>query len=710
MQKKEYSIEIGGKTLTAEFNDLSNQADGSVLLRYGNTVVLATVVMSPKEGDSSYFPLTVDYEEKFYAAGQILGSRFMRREGKPSDEAVLSARIVDRTIRPLFNKYIRNDIQVIITVLSIEEDDPDILAVNAASLAIATSDIPWNGPVSAVRIIKDAEKWTINPSYSDRKEDISQLEVVACGKDGNINMIEVAANEYGEADIVTALEKASDEIEKLQDFQKKIVAEMGKEKRKLETPEMSDELIKLFEENVAPKMNEAVFSGPGKESMKNLESEWKDLVKTKLPDEAKMAMDLYEEKLDELIHKEAIDNDRRPDGRKMSEVRPLYAKAGGLSPVLHGSGIFYRGETHVLSVLTLGGPQDSQIIDGMELQTKKKFMHHYNFPPFSVGETGRLGGFNRRMIGHGALAEKALLAVMPPKEKFPYTVRVVSECMASNGSTSMASVCAGTLALLDAGVPIKAPVAGIASGLMMRKNSQGKGENDYEYKILTDIQGPEDHHGDMDLKVAGTKEGVTAIQMDVKVEGVPIYILKEALDEAKKARLHILKTIEEEIKEPRPEISPNAPKIVVVNIKPDQIGMVIGPGGKMINEIRDLTGAEIEIEDDGTVFITGKNGSAEKAQVIIEAMTREYKVGEEYDGTVAKITEFGAFVKIGPSTDGLVHISEIAPYRVDNVSDILKEGDVVPVVIKGVDEKQRLSLSIKRRDPDFAKRHSNKNK
>ncbi len=698
MQKKEYSIEIGGKTLTAEFNDLADQANGSVMLRYGNTVVLATAVMSPQKKDGGdFFPLTVDYEEKFYAAGQILGSRFLRREGRPTDEAILSGRIVDRTIRPLFDQHIRNEIQVVITVLSIEKDDPDVLAVNAASLALAVSDIPWNGPVCAVRLGKATNNspWTINPDYDFRNAEDVFIDMVVCGKDGGINMIEVGAREVDETSIDEGLKEALQYVALLQEFQNKIVRELGKSKRVIDKVSIPVQIIALFDEHIAPKITDAVICGkPGKENTEILKAEWKEVVKAAFPEQVALAMAYYEEKVDETLHHEAIVNNRRADGRDFDEVRPLYAQAGGISPVLHGTGIFYRGGTHVLSVLTLGGPQDSQIIDGMEIQTKKRFMHHYNFPPFSAGETGRLGGTNRRMIGHGALAEKALAAVLPPKDIFPYTIRVVSESMASNGSTSMASVCAGTLSLMDGGVPISAPVAGIASGLMV--DSSGS------YKILTDIQGPEDHHGDMDFKVAGTRAGVTAIQMDVKIDGVPVNILSEALMAAKKARYHILDTMEQTIAVPRAEISPNAPKIVTLKIKPTQIGMVIGSGGKTINEIREKTETEIEIEDDGTVFITGKNGGAEKARDIIAEMTREYVRGDRFNGEVTRLMDFGAFVRIGSNTEGLVHISEIGNFRVSKVSDVLKEGDIVPIVIKEIDEKGRINLSIKEADAEYA--------
>ncbi|HJN62738.1 MAG TPA: polyribonucleotide nucleotidyltransferase [Candidatus Paceibacterota bacterium] len=696
MNQKEYSVEIGGKTITAQFSDMSDQAHGSVILRMGNTAVLATAVMSEEKKEGiNWFPLTVDYEERFYAAGQILGSRFVRREGRPSEEAVLSARAVDRTVRPLFNSEIRNEIQVVITILSIDKDDPDILAVNATSLALATSDIPWNGPVSAVRIgtKNGEEEFIVNPTYPER--DNAHFDMIACGKDDNINMIEVGGKEVSENFTTDALKKASQEIEKLQEWQKKIVSEIGKEKRKIEIEKINKEVITFFEKEIEPKLDGVIFSGV-KGKIWTLEKEWIKLAEEKFPEEnIHLATNYYEERVDEVLHKEALENNRRADGRAMDEVRPISAKVAHISPIIHGSGLFYRGGTHILSVLTLGGPEDAQLIEGMEERLDKRFFHHYNFPPFSVGETGRVGGFNRRMIGHGALAEKAIKPVIPDTEKFPYTIRIVSEAMASNGSTSMGSVCGSTLALMDGGVPIKAPVAGIASGLMMDEKGN--------YKILTDIQGPEDHHGDMDFKVAGTKDGITAIQMDVKVDGVPIPILKEALEAAKNARLHILDVMLKEIPEPRENISPNAPEVVMIKIKPDQIGLVIGSGGKTINDIKDKTGAEITIEDDGSVFITGREGGGQKAQEIIESMTHEYKAGEKFDGEVVKVLDFGAFVRINPWAEGLVHVSEIAPFRINNVADFLKEGDKVPVVVKEVDDRGRVNLSIKAVNPELFK-------
>jgi polyribonucleotide nucleotidyltransferase len=703
MQKKEYAIEIGGKQMIAEFNDWADQANGSVLLRYGNSAVLATAVMGSKESNLDYFPLSVEYEEKFYAAGAILGSRFMRREGRPSDEAVLSGRIVDRTIRPLFPKGLKRDVQVIITVLSLEDYDPDVLAVNAASLALATSNIPWNGPVSAVRIgtQEGSSTFITNPTYKERDEDGSpkaEMDLLACGKDGMINMIEVGAREVSEEVLASAFEKANEEIEKLQKWQQTIVAERAKEKFVIPAHADAAELEALWGEVMVPALK-ALGGTIGKKDFGALKAQWNKAATEKFPEMKPQAIDgLYEHRVDEHVHELAIDAGKRVDGRKFDQIRPLFAQAGGVSPVIHGTGIFFRGETHVLAALTLGGPGDAQLIDTIEYQdAKKRFMLHYNFPPFSVGETGRVGGMNRRMIGHGALAEKALRAVLPSKEVFPYTIRIVSECLASNGSTSQATVCAGTLALMDAGVPITKPVAGIAMGMM---SDAKKGA----YKVLTDIQGPEDHHGDMDFKVAGTKDGVTAVQMDVKVEGVPLKVLAEAFQQAKKARMEILEVITKEIAAPRTDISPRAPKILSLKVKVDQIGLVIGPGGKTINGIRERTKADdITIEDDGSVFITGKNGAAEAAYKEIHDMTREYEVGERFDGEVVRLMDFGAFVKIGPSTDGLVHVSEVAPYRIDKITDAVQIGDIVPVVLKEIDEKGRYNLSIKAADPEWAR-------
>jgi len=699
MQKKEYSVEIGGKTLTAVFTDLAEQAHGSVILKYGETIVLATACMSKDRQEGlGYFNLTVNYLEKFYAAGKILGSRFVRREAKPSEEAILASRMIDRTLRPLFDQSIRHAVQVIVTVISVDDNDPTILAVNAASLALLVSNIPWAGPIGCVRIGKYSdENLKINPPQSLRLGDsLYKFDLAVCGKDGNINMIEASARQAKEEELEEALKKASEEIAKLEDFQKKITAEIGKEKRIIEKEIISSESVILFQENILPKMEAAIFGETGKKNIDDLHTSWNNLAKERFPDREDFFLEdnLFDDTENSILHKKAIEENKRPDGRAMDEIRDLYAQAGGLSSILHGSGIFYRGGTHVLSVLTLGGPEDRHLVDGLQLKVEERFMHHYNFPPYSGGEVGKTGFTNRREVGHGALAEKALAMVLPSVADFPYTIRIVSESMASNGSTSQASICASTLALMDGGVPIKAPVAGIAMGLMY--------ESDDKYKILTDIQGPEDHYGDMDFKIAGTREGITAIQLDVKVEGVPIRILGEAMKQSKNARVKIIDKIEKEIPKPRPNISPNAPKILIIKIDPDKIGFVIGTGGKMIKEIQEKTGATITIEDDGTVYLTGKGDSAEKARKIVEEMTHEFKVGEVLKGEVVKIADFGAFVKLNHFTDGLVHISEMAPFRVERISDIIKEGMVVPVKVIRIDiERGKISLSIKEADKNF---------
>ena len=706
MHTKRFETEIGGKKLIAEFSDLAEQASGSVILRYGETAVLATAVMSERTRDDiDYFPLTVDYEERFYAAGRLLGSRFMRREGRPSEEAILSGRVVDRTIRPLFPQYLRNEVQVIITVLALDEEGPDAIAVNAASLALAVSDIPWDGPVAAVRVGKSAGALVTNPTYKQRQEEA--LDILACGKDGTLNMIEVAAHEASEEEVAVGLSQAIDEHKKIIAFQESIIKEIGKEKRVMPEPQLPAALLDLFTRECAPKLNAAVFSGePGKKHIYALKKEFLGRIKedAALAPWTKIADHFFEDHVDAEIHRGAIGESKRADNRAFDEVRPLFAKAGGVSSILHGSGIFYRGGTHVFTALTLGGPGDSLVVDTIEEpDAKKRFMHHYNFPPYSAGETGRMGGLNRRMIGHGALAEKALVAVIPDKDAFPYTIRLVSECMASNGSTSMGSVCASTLALMDGGVPLKAPVAGIAMGLMMSLNFA----QDKKYKVLTDIQGPEDSHGDMDFKVAGTRGGITAIQMDIKLAGIPLPILVEALAGARAARLRILDVIEKELAAPRVHISPRAPEIITLRVRPEQIGLVIGGGGKTINGIKEASGAsDITIEDDGSVFITGIHGAAQKAKEMIEAVVKEYKPGETYDGEVTRLMDFGAFVRIGPSKDaeGLVHVSEVAPFRIDKIADAVSVGEKVRVMIKEVDEKGRLNLSIKMADPDFALR------
>lgn len=701
MIKKIFSTDFGGRTLTAEFNDLTAHTNGSVMLRYGETVVLVTAVMGKNENAGlPYFPLSVEFEEKFYAAGQILGSRFVRREGKPSDEAVLSARIVDRTIRPLFASHLRVDVQIVVTVLAIGEDDPDVLGVIGASLALSVSDIPWNGPVGVARLVKDRTTGEIicNPTYTEKAKNNFSLEVLACGKEGKINMIETAAYESSEDEVVDLLNQATKIHGALEAWQKTIVSEIGKAKKDFSAPVDDPGLIEFYEKEFSEKLRTALFSKrAGKDHIYEVRDEFiKALSESELAIDAKKAEAFFDAKIDLELHRGAVERGERADGRDMDSVRELYAEAGGISPVLHGSGIFYRGGTRIFSALTLGGPEAAQIVDSIEERDgKKRFMHHYNFPPFSVGETGRVGGFNRRMIGHGALAEKALVPVLPEAEEFPYTIRLVSETMSSNGSSSMGSVCASTLAMMDGGVPIKRPVAGIASGVMFYEN---------KYALLTDIQGPEDEYGDMDFKVAGTTEGITAIQMDVKVDGVPSTVLKEALLKAKAARLQILEVMTKAIATPRASISPRAPEIIMLRILPEQIGLVIGGGGKTINGIKDSTGVdEITIEDDGQVFITGTDGTAKEAAAKIKSLTKRYEVGERVSVTITKLAAFGAFASIDSYNEGLIHISEIAPFRLETVEGVLRVGEVVEVIVAKVED-GKIGLSIKQADPDFAEK------
>lgn len=707
MIKQEYKVQLGEHEIVAEFSNLVDQAHGAVIMRSGNTVVLATACMSANgDNNPGFFNLQVEYQEKFYASGEILGSRFMRREGRPSETAILACRIIDRTLRPLFSHHIKNSIQIVVTVLSVGSFDPVILGINAASLALAVSDIPWNGPVGAValrrpvgekdialnRYVRSTEKSTSEYDYD--------FDLLVCARQGRITMIESMACQVSEEIMAQSFTDAISAIATLEQFQKDIIAKIAKEKRDIPLPVVPTELADVFHTTVRDILWNHLENGTAdKKVFHEVEETYRNALREQYADRDDIfaqAHHYYEITVDAMVHELALQHKKRADGRALDQVRDLYAQAGGLSPLLHGTGIFYRGETHVLSVLTLGGPEDAYTMDGMETKGTKRFMHHYNFPPFSVGETGRFGGLNRREIGHGALAEKALVSVIPSKEIFPYTIRVVSECMASNGSTSQASVCASTLALMDGGVPLLAPVAGISVGLMLHT------EDVSQYALLTDIQGAEDHYGDMDFKVAGTRNGITAIQLDIKLDGIPVAILVDALGSAKKARLQILDSLQQAIAEPRSDVSLHAPKIVSLRIDPSQIGMVIGSGGKTVNEIREKTGAEITIEEDGLVYCIGKNGSAEMARDMIANMTKEWTVGETAQGTVRKVLEIGAIVSISPFADGLVHVSEIAPFRIEKVSDYLTEGQIVPVTVVAIDkERDRISLSIKKDNPEF---------
>ncbi len=690
---KNYSLDIAGQTLKIEIGKLANQANGAVTAQLGDSVVLATAVMSrdAKVG-GDFFPLTVDYEEKYYARGKILGSRFMRREGRPSEEAILNARLIDRAIRPLFNQGIRNETQIVTTILSVDEkNDPDVLAMNAASITLMISDIPWNGPIAAVRIGRVGDKWVINPSFSEREGSVADL-VVSISSDGKINMIEAGPlAEISEDEMVEAIEFAREPLNDLIKFNKKIADDFKTPKTAVAIAEVDtdlrNEVMKFL--NADNALEKAVYEKDKTQRENNLgDLKYKLTEHITVIDATKIgaAEMFFDKAIDEIVHKNILEKEKRPDGRKLDELRGLSSEVGIL-PRTHGSGLFQRGETQVLSALTLGSPSDELIIEGMVVSTKKHFMHQYNFPPFSVRETGRMGAPGRREIGHGALAERALLPIVPGKEKFPYAIRVVSEVLSSNGSSSMASVCGSTLALMDAGVPILKPVAGIAMGLM--SNEKG------DYKILTDVQGTEDHYGDMDFKVAGTRDGITAMQMDVKINGIDAKILKEALYQTKKARLEILDNISKTIDKPRPELSPLAPRIITIQIPIDKIREVIGPGGKVINEIIAATGAAIDIEESGLIFITAENEeSGLKAKETIEGIIKEYKIGEIVTGKVVQILDFGAIVEFGKGKDGMIHISELAPYRVNKVTDIVNLGNEVTVKIKRI-ENGKISLSLK---------------
>lgn len=701
MSVKTYEKEFAGKRLFIEFGRLGGQANGSCRVQYGETTVLVNATMSSRQKNVDYMPLMVDYEEKYYAAGKIKGSKWIKRETRPSDEAILSGRLIDRTIRPRFNNGIRNEMQVVATVLSFDGvNDPDILALFGASLALTTSDIPFNGPVAGVRIGKIDGKLVFNPTYKERAE--SEFDIVVAGTESKINMIEAGANIIPEKEVTKAIAAGFKEFQTLIKFQNEIAKELAPKKQELSIANHNETLVTIVRQFSESKLEKALYA-PGKTKaefygglgeiknglMEHLKEEYKENHERELEQKLNDASVIFEEEIDRMVHKNILGSDKRPDGRKLDQVRELNTDVS-IIPRTHGSGLFNRGTTQALSMLTLAAPGFEQWIETMEMDlTKKSFMHHYVFPPYSVGEVGRLGGGGRRDIGHGSLAERSLKPIIPDKDEFPYTIRLVSEILSSNGSSSMASVCGSSLALMDGGVPIKSPAAGIAMGLMFDEKNE-------KYKILTDIQGPEDHHGDMDLKVAGTKDGVTGMQMDVKVDGITMEIVEKALEQAKNARLEILGVIEKTISSPRSELSPHAPRVESIKINPSKIGMLIGPGGKMINEIIERTGAEIDIEDDGTVFVTSATpeGMAQ-AKSLIQEVTYEPQSGDEFDGTVVSIKDFGAFVEIMPGKDGMLHISEISKERVNKVTDVLKMGQKVHVRVKGVDDLGRISLTMK---------------
>ena len=703
METKIFKLDINNKNLVVQAGDLAEQANGSVLVRYGDTEVLATAVMSKYEKEGiDFFPLTVDYEERYYAAGKILGSRYIRRESRPSEEAILTARLIDRAIRPRFPKNLRREVQIVITCLSWDgENDPDILGLIGASTALSISDIPWQGPVAVLRVgqNKESGEFVLNPSYEQREK--SDLDLVLAGitegDDVLINMIESEAKEVCEEMILKAVQFAKPEFKKIIDFQKEIVKTIGKQKIALVEPVKDIDFESKIREFLGDKLEKALFNrNPERmDEVNQLKDDLADFVETEYPEEEKKraALEFFESEIERLIHKRIVESEQRPDGRKLDEIRELDAKVG-LLPRTHGSGLFIRGQTKSLSILTLGAPGDQKLLEGMEIIGKKRFIHHYNFPPYSVGEARPIRGPSRRDIGHGMLAEKALISLVPSFEDFPYTIRIVSEILSSNGSTSMASVSSSSLALMDAGVPIKRPAAGIAMGLMVENKEQGLiGDN---YKILTDIQGPEDHHGDMDFKVAGTKKGITAIQMDVKISGITEKIIKETLERAKKARFQILDLMEKVIAKPRTQLSPYAPRILTIQIKPEKIREVIGPNGRVINEIIAECGVEIDIEESGRIFITSDSEeSAQKAAEWIKNITREVKVGEIFQAKIKRILDFGAFAEILPGQEGLIHISELAPYHVKRVEDVVKVGDVVSAKVISIDEQGRINLSMK---------------
>ena len=687
--KHVYSIDWAGRKLTVEIGQLAKQANGAVLVRYGDSVVLSTATASKEPKNVDFFPLTVNYEEKLYAVGKIPGG-FIKREGRPSEKAILASRLIDRPIRPMFPDGFRNDVQCISMVMSVEQDcSSEMAAMLGSSLALCVSDIPFGGPIAGVVVGRIDDQFVINPTVEQLER--SDIDLTVAGNKDAINMVEAGAKEVPEETMLEAIMFGHDEIKKLIAFQEEIVAEIGKEKMEVTLYQVDAELEAEVKSMCLDKLNKAV-QVQEKHAREDAITEVKNSVLAryeeqeadddKLKNVKEILNKLVKEEVRRLITEEKV----RPDGRNPDEIRPLSSEVG-LLPRTHGSGLFTRGQTQALSICTLGALGDVQILDGLGTEESKRFMHHYNFPHFSVGETGPIRGPGRREIGHGALGERALFPVIPDEKDFPYTIRLVAEVLESNGSTSQASICAGTLAMMDAGVPLKAPVAGIAMGLIK--------SGEY-YTILTDIQGMEDHLGDMDFKVAGTSKGVTALQMDIKIDGLSREILEEALQQAKKGRMQILESMLATINQPRTRLSEFAPKILTMSIKPDKIRDVIGPSGKQINKIIEETGVKIDIEQDGTVFISSTNEEMnEKAQHIIEDIVREVVVGQLYLGKVKRIEKFGAFVEIFQGKDGLVHISELAEERVGKVEDVVKLGDEMLVKVMEIDRQGRVNLSRK---------------
>jgi len=692
-----FETEWGGKTLSIEVEKFANQANGSCVVQYGETVVMATAVMSDNVREGlSFFPLMVDFEENLWAAGRIKGSRFVKRKGRPTDEAVLTSRLIDRAIRPLFNQSMRNDIQVIVTSLVYdEENDPDVIGLIAASCALHISDIPWNGPIANIRVGRVGSEWVINPTTEARKN--SDIDLSFAGTPEKVIMVEAGANEADEDSVLNAFWFGMKHLAKPMALIEEVRTAVGKEKRQLDEPDTNGkEIENKARPFIIEQTNELFFGQPKatKKERKYAKEEVKARTEAFLleqgvdPEEIKYGTDIIHEVIESEVTRAILERDQRVDGRSITQIRDLTAEVA-LLPRVHGSGHFLRGQTQVLSVATLGAPGDEQLLDGMREVGKKRFFHHYSFPPYSVGETKPMRGPSRRDIGHGALAEKAITPMLPEKEDFPYTIQVNSETLSSNGSSSMAATCGATLALMDAGVPLKAPVAGIAMGIASDDNGN--------WKVITDIQDLEDGKGGMDFKIAGSKTGITAIQMDTKTTGLNKEIIETTFHQAREARMYILDVMSKAIAEPRTELSQYAPRIISLQINPERIGDVIGPGGKIINEIIATTGVQaIDIEDDGHVFITSANAEgAEKAEKIVKDLTREIIAGETFKGKVVRLMQFGAFVEIMPKRDGMVHVSELAPWRVEKVDDIVKVGDEVMVKVIEIDDLGRINLSMK---------------
>ena len=680
------NVEVAGRRLSIETGRVAEQANGAVILRQGDSVVLSTAVMSkePRVG-VDFFPLTCDYEEKLYAVGKIPGA-FMRREGRPSETAILASRLTDRPLRPLFPDGFRLDIQVVSTVLSADqENDPTILSINGASTALVISDIPWAGPVGAVKIGFLDGALVVNPPMSRMGE--SDLDLTVAGTADAILMVEAGAKGVTEATVVEALQLAHDAIKQLCAAQNELQQQIGKPKFQYTPPSYPEQVVEVVSEYLALRLDQAAFN-PDKAAREASTEELRKKTIAELgerfPEHVDILGKLFDKKLKDRVRERIVEEGVRMDGRGLKDVREITVEVGVL-PRTHGSGLFTRGQTQALTIATLGSMSDKQKLDGLGVEEFKRYMHHYNFPPFSVGEARPLRGPGRREIGHGALAERALLAVIPSVDEWPYTMRLVSEILSSNGSTSMASVCGSTLSLMDAGVPIKAPVAGIAMGLVTR---------DGKFAVLTDIQGVEDNLGDMDFKVAGTKDGITALQMDIKIKGLPHEVLAQALDQAREARLFVLDKMLAVLPAPRAELSPYAPRITTIHINPDKIRDIIGPGGKMIRKITEETGASIDVEDDGSVYIAAADQEAgQRAIDWIKGLTDEIEVGKIYKGKVVRIMPFGAFVEVLPNQDGLVHISKLTDHRVERVEEVANVGDEIMVKATEVDSQGRLNLS-----------------